>query len=164
MSVLTYLEHLRVWSSASRPLRLVSGKLTKPQNRRSVLNFQILSWGDFFFFLTFGYWLSYVANLHRSPGELKQMLKVVLPHDAGSLGRTKEPYGFNVGEKDKGEADFPSHRNPFFEKRHSSHPLFAETKQRGLPVWGKWLFLKPIIDWVNGEELLWWAESKECFP
>lgn len=31
-------------------------------------------------------------------------------------------------------------------KRHSSLLLFAETERGGLPVWGKWLSLKPLID------------------
>lgn len=39
MSVSTYSECLSVWSSASRRFRLLSGKFTKPQNKRSEVNF-----------------------------------------------------------------------------------------------------------------------------
>lgn len=81
---------------------------------------------------------------------------------AGWVRCTKEPRRFNA-RKIKDSLTL-RRTEPSLEKRHSSHPLFAENGARGLPVWGKWLFVKPIIDWVNGEELLWWAECKECFP
>lgn len=43
-------------------------------------------------------------------------------------------------------------------------PTVCRDQAAGISVRGKWLFLKPIIDWVNGEELLWWAPRTQRFP
>lgn len=114
-----------------RQFRLVSDKLTNRTVRQEK---------------TFKYLFNFVVlavlcgkpRPSCTPRELKQMLKVVLPHDAELVGCMKEPCGFNMGKINERLTFF--YRTETLRKRHSSHPLFAETKHGGYQCGGNDFF------------------------